>query len=82
MYRYTMVGGMIIPWVKVQLLMVVIVCTSSFSYNTIRQPQSTIMEYFATTAFGLEKALAQEIKELPQASRIIINKGMLYRYYF
>ena len=77
-----MVGGMIIPWVKVQLLMLVIVCVSSFSYNTIRQPQTTIVDYFATTTVGLEKALAQEIKELPQASRIIINKGMLYRYYF
>jgi 23S rRNA G2445 N2-methylase RlmL len=35
------------------------------------------MDFFATTTVGLEKVLAQEIKSLPQASRIVINKGWL-----
>jgi 23S rRNA G2445 N2-methylase RlmL len=35
------------------------------------------MDFFATTTIGLEKVLAQEIKSLPQASRIVINKGWL-----
>lgn len=67
-----------------RLLVFFIMCSSCYFYNSIRiAPSSSVqlpterMDFFATTTVGLEKVLAQEIKSLPQASRIVINKGWL-----